>query len=83
MTEKNVVIYSTPTWPYCAKTKEYLSQKKISFTEHDVAADREAAREMVEKTKQMGVPVIIIDDKDIVIGFNPDKLDELLAPEKK
>jgi glutaredoxin len=38
---------------------------------------------MVEKTKQMGVPVIVIDDKDIVIGFNPLKLDELLSQKKK
>ena len=48
-----------------------------------MAADREAAREMIDKTKQMAVPAIIIDDKDVVIGFNPAKLDELLAPGKK
>jgi glutaredoxin len=47
-----------------------------------VAADRDAAKEMIEKTQQMGVPVIIIDDKDIVIGFSPAKLDELLLPGK-
>jgi len=44
-----------------------------------VAADRDAAKEMIEKSKQMSVPVIIIDDKDIVIGFNQAKLDELLS----
>jgi glutaredoxin len=44
-----------------------------------VAADKETAREMVEKTKQMAVPTIIINDKDIVVGFNPTKLDELLS----
>lgn len=43
-----------------------------------MAADREAAKEMIEKTKQMGVPAIIIDDKDIVIGFDRTKLSELL-----
>ena len=43
-----------------------------------MAVDRDAAKEMVEKTRQMGVPAIIIDDKDIVIGFNRDKLKELL-----
>ena len=43
-----------------------------------MAADRDAAKEMMEKTKQMGVPAIIIDDKDIVVGFDPDKLNELL-----
>ena len=59
--------------------KEYLSQKNIAYNEHDVSADRDAAIEMVEKTKQMGVPVIIIDDKDILIGFDPAKLDELLS----
>jgi len=45
--------------------------------------DKDAAKEMIEKTKQMAVPAIIIDDKDIVIGFNPAKLDELLSPGKK
>ena len=44
-----------------------------------MAADRETAREMIEKTKQMAVPTIIIDGKDIVVGFNQAKLDELLS----
>ena len=44
-----------------------------------MAADREAAKEMIEKTKQMGVPVIIVDGTEIVVGFNQAKLDELLA----
>ena len=44
-----------------------------------MAADRAAAAEMIEKSKQMSVPVIIIDDKDIVVGFNQAKLDELLS----
>ena len=44
-----------------------------------MAADRETAREMVEKTEQMAVPAIIIDDRDIVVGFNQAKLDELLS----
>ena len=46
--------------------------------EHDVAADRQAAMEMVEKSKQMGVPVIVFDDNDILIGFSPEKIDEFL-----
>ena len=78
MTDKKVVIYSTPTWPWCKRVKEYLSQKSISYQEKDVAADRDAAREMIEKSKQMGVPVIIIDD-EIVVGFDQAKLDELLG----
>ena len=65
------------------KAKEYLSQKKIAFKEYNVIEDREAAREMIEKTKQMGVPVIVIDDKDIVIGFNVARIEAILFPEKK
>ena len=78
MSDKEVIVYSTPTWPYCTKVKEFLSENNIAFQEHNVAVDREAADEMIEKTKQMGVPVIIIDDKDIIIGFDQAKLSELL-----
>ena len=78
MTDKKVVIYSTPTWPWCKRAKEYLSQKGISYQEKDVAENRDYAKEMIEKSKQMGVPVIIIDN-EIVVGFNQAKLDELLG----
>ena len=78
MADKKVVIYSTPTWPYCHQAKEYLSQKGVPFTEHNVAADREKAKEMIEKSKQMGVPVIIIGD-EVMVGFNQAKLDSLLV----
>jgi len=58
--------------------KEYLSQKGIVYTEHDLSKDPSKARELVEKTGQMGIPVIIIDE-NIVIGFNRARIDELLA----
>ncbi len=58
--------------------KEYLSQKGFTYEEHDVAADRAAAKEMIEKSKQMRVPVIIVDG-EIIVGFDQAKLDELLA----
>lgn len=77
--DKSIIVYSTPTWPFCKKVKEYLSENKIPFQEKNVAVDRDAAEEMIEKTKQLGVPVTIIDDKDIIIGFNQAKLDELLG----
>jgi glutaredoxin-like YruB-family protein len=78
MADKKVVTYSTPTCPYCKRAKEYLSQKGISYTDIDVAQDREKAREMAEKSGQMSVPVIIIDG-EIVVGFNQVQLDKLLA----
>ena len=83
MADKKVVLYSTPTWPWCTRAKEYLSQKKVAFTEFNVAADRNAAKEMIEKTQQRAVPVIVIDDEDILVGFNPAKLDELLSKGEK
>ncbi len=75
--ERKVVVYSTPTCPWCARTKEYLSKKGISYQEYNVAVDRNAAKEMIDKSKQMGVPVILIDDQ-VVVGFDQRKLDELL-----
>ena len=78
MADKKVVVYTTTTWPYCYRAKEYLSRKGISYTEYDVAQDREKAKEMIEKSKQMGVPVITVDD-EVVVGFNQNLLDDMLA----
>ena len=78
MAGKKVVIYSTPTCPYCKRAKEYLSRKGISYTDIDVAQDKEKAKEMTQKSGQMSVPVILIDD-EIVVGFNQALLDKMLA----
>ncbi len=78
MTDKKVIIYSTPTWPHCKRAKEYLSRKEIPYTEYNVAVDREKVKEMIQKSGQMGVPVILVDD-EVVTGFNQAKVDELLA----
>lgn len=78
MSNKVVVVYSTPTCPWCKKAKDYLTQKGIAYTNYDVAADRDKAKEMIDKSKQMGVPVITIDNQ-VVIGFNQPQLDKLLA----
>ena len=74
---KKVVIYTTPTCPYCHRAKEYLSRKGIPYVEYNVAQDRDKAKEMIEKSKQTGVPVIIIDSQ-VVVGFNQALLDRLL-----
>lgn len=59
------------------RAKEYLSKKGIKYTEINVAADRDKAQEMVQKSGQMGVPVILVDEQ-VVIGFNQPMLDKLL-----
>ncbi len=78
MTDKKVIIYSTPTWPWCKRAKEYLSQKGISYTEHNVADNKDAAKEMIRKSGQMGVPVISIGDQ-VVMGFDQGRLDSPLS----
>ncbi len=78
MTDKRVVIYSTPTCPWCKRAKEYFSQKDIPYLEYNVAENKEAASDMINKTGQMGVPVISIND-EVVVGFNQSKLDSLLS----
>ena len=79
MTDKKVVIYSTPTCPYCKRAKDYLSRKGIPYIDINVAQDREKAKEMIDKSGQMGVPVIIIDDNEVIVGFNQALLDKLLS----
>jgi len=73
----NIIVYSTPTCPYCHMAKDYLASKNIPFIDKNVAIDTAAGEEMVEKTGQMGVPVIEIDGK-IIIGFDRVTIDELL-----
>jgi len=72
-----VKIYSTPSCPWCAKTKEFLKQHNVSFTDVNVAFDSKAAREMIKKSGQTGVPVIEI-GKEIIVGYDEDRLKELL-----
>ena len=75
---KKVEIYSTPTCHFCHMVKDYLSEKNIPFTDYNVATDLEKRQEMVQKSGQMGVPVIFIGD-EMVIGFNQEKIDALLG----
>ncbi len=76
-TEQVVEIYSTPTCHFCHMAKDWFAANNVKFVDHDVAADLERRKEVVEMTGQMGVPVIRIGN-DIVIGFNQPKLEELL-----
>ncbi len=58
--------------------KEFLSKKGIAFTEHNVAEDPESLREMMDKSGQLGVPVIVVEDQ-VLVGFAPDELEKMLA----
>ena len=77
-TSKKVTVYSTPTCPYCVRAKDFLKEKGVAFEDVDVSLDHARAMEMVNKSGQMGVPVIDVGG-DIVIGFRPDVLANLLS----
>ena len=72
-----VKIYSTPTCIWCNKTKEFLKQHRVKFTDIDVSSNRKAAEEMIHKTGQMGVPVIDINGT-IIVGYDEEALKKTL-----
>lgn len=74
----NVTIYSTPSCQYCHMAKEFFAQNNVAYTEHNVAVDSAQRQAMIEKTGQLGVPVIDVDG-EIVIGFDKNKLSQLLG----
>ena len=73
-----IKIYTTPTCHFCQMAKAFFKEKGIEYQEFNVATDVEKRSEMIEKTGQLGVPVITIDDK-IIVGFNKPKITELLG----
>jgi glutaredoxin 3 len=74
---KKVVVYSTPTCPFCQRVKQFLADNNIEFENIDVAADQTKAQEMTEKSGQMGVPVLDIEG-EIIVGFDKDKISQAL-----
>jgi glutaredoxin-like YruB-family protein len=72
-----VAVYSTSSCPWCVKAKEYLSSLGVPFQAIDVGEDREAAKEVVQKTRQRGVPVVRVGERYIV-GFDQDAIKSAL-----
>ncbi len=76
--QKRVVVYSTPSCPWCNRLKQYLRQNNIKFRDIDVSKNTKAAEEMVKKSGQQGVPQTDINGQ-IIIGFDKKKIDKLLG----
>lgn len=76
--EKKVEIYTTPTCHYCHMAKEFFKENKVAYAEHDVVTDLAARQAMIDKSGQMGVPVITVDD-ELIVGFDEPKLRSLLG----
>jgi len=74
---KEVIVYSTPACPYCKMAKDYLTGKNVKFKEIDVSTDQKAAKEMIGRSGQMGVPQIVVGDV-IIVGYDSDEIDKAL-----
>ncbi len=73
-----IKVYSTPTCPYCRLAKNFLKEKGVDFEDVDVSVDRKAAEEMIQKSGQMGVPQIEINEK-IIVGFDKGAIERELG----
>lgn len=73
-----ITVYSTPTCHFCHMAKDFFTSQGIVYEDFDVSRDLEKRKEMVEKSGQMGVPVIIIDN-NLIVGFNKPQIVELLG----
>ena len=72
-----VTIYSTPTCHFCHAAKDFFTANNVAFSDYNVAADLPKRQEMIQKSGQMGVPVIYVGD-ELIVGFDEDRLKELL-----
>ena len=75
---KNITIYTTSNCAYCRMAKSFFGENNIPYQEKNVEGDREALREMMDKSGQLGVPVIDVDGA-IIVGFDQPKLKELIG----
>lgn len=73
-----ITVYTTPTCHFCHMAKDFFTSKGIVFEDFDVSTNLDKRKEMIDKSGQMGVPVILIDDK-LVVGFNKPKIVEILG----
>ncbi len=79
---KPVTIYSTQTCGYCKEAKDYMTAHSVSFEDIDVGVDQAKAREMIEKSGQMGVPVIVVGEspnEELIVGFDRNRLQNALG----
>ncbi len=75
--DTKITIYSAQWCAFCKMVKQYLTDRQLKFTEIDIEQDQDSARLILDKTGQMGVPVIDIDGIWI-LGFDRVKIDAAL-----
>lgn len=75
---KTVKVYSAPTCPYCMKLKQFLKANNINFEDIDIAADPARGQEIMQKSGQIGVPMLDI-DSEIIVGFDKERIEKALG----
>ena len=75
---KTVKVYSTPTCPWCIRAKQFLKDSNIDFQNIDVSSNQQAVDELMQKSGQMGVPVLDIEG-EIIVGFDKEKIKQALS----
>ena len=76
-----MTIYTTQTCAYCKATKEFLQSHDVQYTEIDVGSDKDKAREMIQRSGQMGVPVVMVgegEEEQLIVGFDKARLAKAL-----
>lgn len=76
--DNNVRVYSTSTCPWCTRVKQFLKDNNVGFEDIDVSSNQEKAQEMIQKSGQMGVPVLDINGQ-IIVGFDKEKIKQALG----
>ena len=74
-----ITMYKTPNCKYCKEAAVWFSDQNIAFTTIDVSVNKEEGDKMVEISGQMGVPIIVVDNKEVIVGFNKKVLSEILG----
>ena len=77
--DKKVEIYTSPTCHFCTDLKAFLKEKGVEYTEYDVSANEEKRKELIERSQQMGVPVMFVNDSEKIEGFDKEKVIEVLG----
>lgn len=77
-----ITLYTAPECHYCTLAREFFAARKLPFTEHNVSADPERWSEMIERSHQLGVPVIAIGAK-VIVGFDRARVERVLADDHK
>jgi len=77
----DIQVFMTPTCPYCTKIKKWLDENDHDYEEHNVAQDKEKAKEMIKRTGQRGVPQTFVGEEEIV-GFQPEKIEKAIEEQE-